>query len=455
MPTLPGRPAPYRRWPFVVLCGLCAVLALVGCVPATLRTPAPDAVATTAPEAPLTAVPPSRVSFMVFGDPAELKAYQTIVDAFEAQNSDIDVELIHVPSQGDYRKRLGADLAAGTAADVVLLNYRRVAPFAANGGLVSLNPYLAASDTVNRSAFYPETLAAFTWKDNTWCLPQNLSSLVVYYNRDLFKAAGAPEPAADWTWDDFLTTAQALTRDTDGDGAIDQYGLGTEVSFLRLAPFVWQNGGEIVDNPNRPSVLTLDMPESYAAFQWFVDLQTKHHVVPDAVAEEAQDSESRFLNGTTAMFLQSRRIVPTLRESAAFDWDVAPLPRGKQAATVLHSDGYCMTSTTKNADAAWRLIEFANSPEGQTIVAGTGRTVPSIKSVAESPAFLDPNTKPAHAQVWLDALPYLHNMPIAATWMDVESIVDSELERAYYGQATVDEAIQAAQTRAQEFLGGR
>lgn len=97
------------------------------------------------------------------------------------------------------------------------------------------------------------------------------------------------------------------------------------MSFLRLAPFVWQNGGEIVDNPNRPSVLTLDMPESYAAFQWFVDLQTKHHVVPDAVAEEAQDSESRFLNGTTAMFLQSRRIVPTLRESAAFDWDVAPL----------------------------------------------------------------------------------------------------------------------------------
>ena len=122
------------------------------------------------------------------------------------------------------------------------------------------------------------------------------------------------------------------------------------------------------------------------------------------------------------------------------------------AATVLHSDGYCMAATTQNKDAAWRLIEFANSSEGQQIVAATGRTVPSMRAVAESPAFLDPAAKPARSRVWLDVLPVLHNMPITATWIDVETIVDSELERAYYGQATVDEAIRAAMPRAQEYL---
>lgn len=440
-----------RCWPLVILCGLCVVLVLAGCAPAAAPTTAPDGAPTNAAAAPESAAP-SEVSFMVFGDPGELKAYQAIVDMFESRNPDVDIELIHIPSQGDYRQRLGTDFAAGTAADVVLLNYRRVVPFAAKDAIVPLGPYIAASEVVSGTAFYPETLSAFTWNSNIWCLPQNLSSLVVYYNKDLFKAAGVPEPTADWTWDDFLAAAKALTQDTDGDGTIDQYGLGTEVTFLRLAPFVWQNGGEIVDDPYLPSFLTLNSPAAKEAFQWFVDLQTVHHVVPDAVAEEAESSESRFLNGRNAMHLQSRRIVPTTRESATFDWDVAPLPQNKQAATVLHSDGYCMAATTKNKDAAWRLIEFANSPEGQEIVAATGRTVPSIKSVAESPAFLDPNVKPANARVWLDVLPVLRNMPITDTWIDVETVVDSELERAYYGQATVDEAIQAAMTRAQEYL---
>ncbi len=395
---------------------------------------------------------PKPVSFMVFGDPAEYAAYETLVAAFEAEHPEVDIELIHIPSQSDYRKRLAADLAAGTPADVVLINYRRYAQFAVQGALEPLAPYLAKSEVIAEQDFYPQSIAPFTWNGQLMCIPQNLSSLVVYYNKDLFAAAGVPEPADGWTWDDFLAAAKTLTRDTDGDGRIDQYGLGTEVSFLRLAPFIWQNGGEFVDDPYLPSFLTLNTPATQEAFQWFVDLQVKHHVVPDAAAEEAEDSESRFLNGRNAMHLQSRRIVPTLRESAAFDWDVAPLPQHKQAATVLHSDGYCMAATTQNKDAAWRLIEFANSSEGQQIVAATGRTVPSMRAVAESPVFLDPAAKPARSSVWLDVLPVLHNMPITATWIDVETIVDSELERAYYGQATVDEAIQAAMTRAQEYL---
>ena len=71
-------------------------------------------------------------------------------------------------------------------------------------------------------------------------------------------APASPARPSDWTWDDFLHAARALTRDTDGDGRIDQYGLGTEVSIFRLAPFVWQNGGELVDDPRAPTRLTLD-----------------------------------------------------------------------------------------------------------------------------------------------------------------------------------------------------
>ncbi|NJL35153.1 MAG: sugar ABC transporter substrate-binding protein, partial [Chloroflexaceae bacterium] len=317
-----------------------------------------------------------QVSFMVFGDPQEKAAYDALVEAFHTKHPAIRIALIHIPGQDEYRQRLGMDFAAGTAADVVLINYRRYASFAARGVLEPLDPYLANSPVLDVGDFYQQALAPFYWENTLMCIPQNLSSLVVYYNKDLFDAAGQPYPIDDWTWEEFLQAAQALTQDTDGDGRTDQYGLGTEPSIFRVAPFIWQNGGLLVDTPVRPRRLMLDMPASRAAIEWFVNLQVRYGVVPGAVEEESESSESRFLNGRMGMYLNSRRGVPTYREIDGFDWDVVPLPRNKQRAGILHSDAYCMAASTADKAAAWTFIEYANSPEGQAIVAQSGRTVP-------------------------------------------------------------------------------
>lgn len=438
-------------------CSLCLivlfVLALSACGGAT-DTPAAAPGDPTAPaiEQPA-ADSPTPVSFMVFGDPAELQAYQKLVEAFEQRFANVDVELIHIPSQSDYRTRLAADFAAGTPADVVLINYRRYASFAAKGTLEPLQPFLERSAVISVDAFYPESIEPFRWEGQLMCIPQNLSSLVVYYNKSLFDAAGLAYPSDDWTWDEFLQTAQALTLDTDGDGRVDQYGLGTEASIFRIAPFIWQNGGDLVDNYTTPTRLTIDTPEAAEAIQWFVDLQVTHHVVPNAEEESAEDSESRFQNGRLGMFLNSRRGVPTYREIQGFDWDVAALPQNKQRAGILHADAYCMSAATQHDKAAiWQFIEYANSPEGQTIVAASGRTVPSLKAVAESPAFLDPNAKPANSQVFLSTIPFIRGVPIMETWVDIEGTVGDELERAFYGNASVDEMIQTAVERTHAYF---
>jgi multiple sugar transport system substrate-binding protein len=241
-----------------------------------------------------------------------------------------------------------------------------------------------------------------------------------------------------------------LTVDSDSDGQTDQFGLGTDPVFIRLAPFIWQNGGELT-NPDSTQ-LALDTPQALEAAHFFVDLQVKHHVVPNAVEEESEDSQSRFENGSLAMFLQSRRPTPTFREVAAFDWDVAELPRKGEAASILHSDGYCRPAAAQHPELAWKLIEFANSPDGQVLVAATGRSVPSLKSVAESPAFLDPNVKPANSQVWLDAMAHMHVLPLLADWGEIEEITGEELQRAYYGDADVEEAMQSAIDRTRQYF---
>lgn len=392
------------------------------------------------------------VRFMVFGDPAEYRAYQELVDAFHASQPEVRIELTHIPSAADYRTRLATEYAAGNPPDVTLMNYRRYANFAAKGVLEPLGDYLDRSEVIAPADFYPITLQAFTWQNRLICIPQNISSLVVYYNRAMFDRAGLPYPSDDWDWDDFLQIAKTLTQDHDGDGRIDQYGLGVEASLFRLAPFVWQNLAPLVDDTVSPTRLTLTRPPALAALQWFVDLRQKHGVVPDRIEEAAQDSETRFIAGVTAMYLNSRRGTPTYREISGFTWDIAPLPRGKTRADILHSDAYCMSATTSNKEAAWQFIEFANSFEGQSIIVRSGRTVPSLVKVAESDAFLESGMAPQHSQVFLETIPYLNLVPVISTWEEIERTASVEIERAFYGDISVEEAANLSVLRTEEYF---
>jgi multiple sugar transport system substrate-binding protein len=155
-------------------------------------------------------------------------------------------------------------------------------------------------------------------------------------------------------------------------------------------------------------------------------------VVPSETEIESEDDESRFLNGRTAMVLSSRRSTPAFRTITAFDWDIAPLPRHKQPAGILHSDAYCMTKQSDNKDAAWRFIEFALGPEGQRITARSGRTVPSLIEVSRSQAFLNPAAKPAHSRVFLDTIPSIRRVPTISTWPEIDDRSEMILENGLY-----------------------
>ena len=402
------------------------------------------------------------ISFGFWGDPAEAGAYEAIVAAFEERNPGVDVQIEHVPNASDFYTRLATGYAAGLAPDVFLINYRRYGQFAARDALVPIGPLLESSETLNEEDYYPQPLEAFQFNGELMCLPQNLSSLVVYYNRDLFDAAGVPYPEAGWTWDEFLSAAKALTRDLDGDGLTDQHGLGVENSLIRFTPFIWQAGGELVDDTDRPTRLTIDTPEAREAIQFFIDLSLVHKVVPTEAEVLAVSDEDRFVNGTTAMLLQSRRVVPTLRQIESFTWDVAPLPQHEEAAGILHADAYCMSATTQNQDVAWRFIEFANGPEGQQLAARVGRTVPSLKAVAESPVFLGPRggvatgtdldrfAPPASARVFVDTVPQIRRVPSISTWPEVEEAFQNTLGRAFYGEVPVDDAIAIVMARSEQ-----
>jgi multiple sugar transport system substrate-binding protein len=316
--------------------------------------------------------------------------------------------------------------------------------------LEPVETWLARSTRLKREQFYDIPMQAFTWGGKLQCLPQNQSSLVVYYNRDVFQRFGVATPSESWTWTDFLTAAQALTRDVDGDGKVDIHGLVAEPTIIRAAPFIWQRGGRIVDNEDHPSAVVLDDPATRDALRFFVELSTVHHVVPSEAEYRAEGPDSRFMTGKAAMTLNSRRAVPIFRTIQGFVWDVAPPPSNLERATTLHSDAYCIAASSPNKAAAWDFTEFALGIEGQQITARLGRTVPSLKSVASSPAFLDPNQSPSNSQVFLDLAPRLKLLPIMAEWPPIERFLNEEIEAAYFGVKSLDEAIATANRKAND-----
>jgi multiple sugar transport system substrate-binding protein len=151
--------------------------------------------------------------------------------------------------------------------------------------------------------------------------------------------------------------------------------------------------------------------------------------------------EERFLDGSVAMLFSSRRDVPLLRTITEFEWDVAPFPRDVEPASVLHSDGFCL-SKGGNADAAWAWVEFALGRDGQKVLAESGRSVPSLRAVAESPTFLESPEPPARSQVFLDALEHMRTLPTTENWTAVEQRADDVLIELFYGRIGLDEALE-------------
>ncbi|HVM36747.1 MAG TPA: sugar ABC transporter substrate-binding protein [Actinomycetota bacterium] len=365
------------------------------------------------------------LSVQVAGETEEVAVYRAAARAFEKANADIDVRLIGVASKDDHLARLVTAFSGGTPPDVFLVNFREYAQFVTRAAIDPIEAHLQAAG-IDLDDYFEAPLEAFTYDGMLQCMPQNISSLVVYFNRTLFAHAGIERPDGSWDWEEFRRVARELTTG-------DVRGVGIEPTIIRVAPFVWANGGEVVDDPDAPTGFSLDEPAAMAALDYIVSL-VREGLVPTDEEIAAQDLETRFATGKLAMFLSSRRDTPVFREVLGLDWDVAPLPSapGGGRAGILHSDAYCIAQGTDELDAAVRFVGFMTGEDGATITALGGRTVPSLRAVARSGAFLDPSQPPMSSRVFLQGIPAIQRTPVLPTWPEIEAVAEQVLTRAFY-----------------------
>lgn len=338
----------------------------------------------------------------------ELEAEQRIADRWAASRPGVRVIVESITT--NYAEKLTTSIASGSPPDVFLLDSPTIPAFVDRGLALDLAPYVghAGYDTADA---YPGVLAIFRRGRSLYAFPKGFSPFVVYYNRRLFRDLGAPEPPdTGWTWDGFLAAARALTRDTDGDGRPDVYGLNFPRRLYEWVPFVWSAGGDILDPGGSRTTGYLDGPAAVATFAFLTALVTTHRVAPPVQFLRSGDAMrvARFYLGRQGMLVSGHWHLPRLVAYAArgeLEIGVAQIPRGRGAdfATAVYSSGWAVPATVRHTRLAVELAAYLAGPEAQRTRAESRLEIPAFRSVAEAVAARDPT---GVERAFLDMVPY-------------------------------------------------
>jgi len=300
--------------------------------------------------------------------PAEKKIVDDQIAKFKEKYPNIDVQIETIV--GDYMQKLQTELASNTAPDIFYLDSMPAPQLMSSGVLEPLDDYIKKYN-VDVNDFEPALLSAFQWEGKTYGLPKDFNTLALFYNKDMFKAAGINEPPK--TWEELRNVAKKLTKD-------GVKGLVLSSDLARFDAFINQNGGSVY----KDGKVTLNLPENAQALDFYVSLITK-----DKVADTPQNmgegwNGDAFAAKKAAMAIEGGWMIPFLKEKAPdLNYGIAELPAGKQKSTMAFTVAYVMNKNSKHKDEAFKLIEFLTGKEGQQFVVDSGLALPSRKSMQE------------------------------------------------------------------------
>jgi ABC-type glycerol-3-phosphate transport system substrate-binding protein len=379
-----------------------------------------------------------------WGDVQENTILEGLLADFKKAHPEINVQLERVPDT-QYVDKLLTQFAGNVAPDVVFVDNTNLADFYPRSLLEPLNSYIQSDPSVKLADFYSSQVKCFTVKDEIYCIPRDIAPVcLIFYNKNAFDEAGLSYPSDDWNVDDFLKTAQKLTK-RDAKGTTTRWGFLDDGNL----PEAWMYafGGRFVDDAYNPTKYLLDSPEALRGIQFRGDLINKYKVMPTPASMSQQGGVGTgdlFMNGNVAMLLSGTWKIPVFRDSIkAFKWDVAMFPKGTagQRALVGGGSGYGIISSSKRKKEAWQLVSFLSGPDGQARFAATGLIQPARIAVAQSPAFLD-GKDPQNKKLLLKAVDYAVDYPRATNWREVQtSIINPALDKVWIGTDTAEQAV--------------
>lgn len=383
------------------------------------------------------ALPASAVELTMYYPVAVGGALTKIVDGlvadFQKENPDIKVNAIYAGNYNDARIKALAALKSGDPAQLSVMFSIDIYELIEQDAIVAFDDIAtSADDKTWLKSFYPALMENGRTQDKTWGIPFQRSTIVMYYNKDAFRAAGLDPENPPATWDELVAAGKKLTKKSGNN--VEQWGMmipSTGYPYWMFGALTMQNDQVLMNGDGNKT--NFDAPATVESLQFWKDLGKKHGVMPAGVIEWGTLRQN-FLEQKTAIMWHSTGNLTAVKKNAKFDFGVAMLPARKRRGTPTGGGNFYIfkQSSAEEKAAALKLVKFLTQP---------ARTAEwSIKT-----GYL--GTRPdAYAT---DALKsYVKEFPPAAVARDQLKYATAELSTYQTGRVRklLDDAIQAALT---------
>jgi sn-glycerol 3-phosphate transport system substrate-binding protein len=302
-------------------------------------------------------------------------------------------------------------------------------------------------------SFYPAFMENSRTGGKTWGIPFQRSTIVLYWNKEMFKEAGLDPNKAPQTWKEQVDFAQKLTK-RDASGKVMQWGIQIPSSgfpYWLFQALAIQNGVQLMNDAGTQTYY--DKPEVIEALQYWVDLAKKHKVHPEGIVEWGTTPKD-FFERKMAMMWTTTGNLTNVKTNAKFDFGVAMLPSGKQRGSPTGGGNFYLfkKTTPQQREAALKFIKWMTTPQraaqwgidtGYVAVRADAWETPAMKKyVSEFPA----------AAVARDQLPYAKAELSTHDNQRVTKALNDGLQAALTGSKPADQAMKDAQREADRLL---
>jgi multiple sugar transport system substrate-binding protein len=394
---------------------------------------------------PAQSAAPVTIRHMPWNAAKDIQAPQDVVPLFAAKHPRITVQV--EPPGGNIYQKLETLFAADQEPDVFYLQGWMWQSYAVRGSLLDLAPLLRRDRAFPAGAVFARPhLEQTHWQDRTYMVPNDTGGFVLFFNRELFERSGVAVPNDTWTWDDWQSAAERLTR---GDGDAKVFGYEAQENWRRNSYWIKQTGKEPFDRISGPGACLMDDPAVVEAVQRQVDTVQRLRIAPKL------EDQATIYNGRAAMKVEGDWTMWTYKQDGRIRWDVAPLPRHKRRATVLLVHGSSAAARTRHREAAWEWLKFYTTEEAQRAhVLATGRVTitPELARRIFVP-YAKQEFAAEHPEVFLTRWEYGSHWGVSDALDEAErDAINPAFQAAFRGEQPVATALREAARKATDIL---
>jgi multiple sugar transport system substrate-binding protein len=363
-----------------------------------------------------------------FSVQGQLDALNQIAKDFEAANPDIEIKFTYIPFS-DLVSHTLQTAAVHKPPAISCIDNPDVLRVAKAGILKDISAEVSKLSTWSDT--YPGPKSAVSDGSHVYGVPIGSNSLAIFYNKKMFADAGVTDPPK--TWDELRDDAGKTTKSP-------VYGLALsatndEQSTWQWEPFLWSNGGSLLDLNSTPAK---------EALQYWVDLVQKKYVSQECLNWSQGDVADQFIGGHSAMMVMGPWMLGQVHKSG-LEYGITPIPvpkEGEKPVVPLGGECWCVLKSNPATEAAAvKLIAFVQDPERLEKICNTFNYISSVRSVAKKQGEANPELQPFVLQ--MDTAK-ARSQNGGANYPAISLATRTAIQKALTGQASVDAALTAA-----------